>query len=198
MNTQEIYVPEGATKTLRLPSDFTSGDSYAILAHVLKGASLIIIETLQTILPCSIRLTVRLEGEGASVVDRSRYQGLGNAVLDIERVIVHIAPGTTSRVDARGIMHDASRALWRGRVLVEQGAKRAQAFLRHDAILTGKEAYMDAAPFLEIFTDDAICKHGASVRRIQPAELFYMKSRGVLEEEARNMLLEGFLAGTSR
>jgi len=193
MDVSEIFVPENTIKTLTMPEDIVHGGSYTATVHVAKGASLMIVETLQETAPCAVRLTVRLEGEGAFVVDTSRYQGRENAVLDIERVIVHVAPFTTSRVDARGILHDASRVLWRGRVIVEQGAKKAQAFLRHDAILTGAHALADAAPFLEIFTDDAVCKHSASVRRVEPAQLFYMKSRGVAEEDARNMLLEGFL-----
>ena len=191
--TQEMFVPEGAAKTLRMPSRPVPGGSYSVTVHVAKNASLVVTDTLRTAKPCTVRLFVHLEGEGASVIDTSRYQGVGTATLDIERVVVHRAPRTTSQVDARGIVHDSARVLWRGRVVVERGAPKAQAFLRHDAILAGPEALVDAAPFLEIFTDDAVCKHGASVRRIQPEQLFYMKSRGVPEMDARTMLLEGFL-----
>lgn len=187
MSTQEIFIPEGESKTLQVCDD-------NMLVRVSKNASLVLTEMRKAIMSRTIRLTVRLEGEGASVIDKSRYQGFKNAVLDIERVIVHAAPATTSHIDTRGILHDASRVVWRGCIQVERDAKKAQAFLRHDAILAGEEAYVDAAPFLEIYTDDAICKHSASVRRIQPASLFYIKSRGVSEEDARNMLLEGFLA----
>lgn len=187
MNTQEIFIPEGESKTLQIQHD-------TMFIHVLKNASLILTQTCITTTPRTLRLTVRLEGEGASVIDTTRYRGSENAVLDIERVIVHAAPGTTSHIDARGMLHDASRVIWRGRIQVEQNAKKAEAYLRHDAMLTGREACVDAAPFLEIYTNDAICKHSASVRRIEPISLFYMKSRGIFEKEAREMLQEGFLA----
>ncbi|OGZ43993.1 MAG: hypothetical protein A3J55_01005 [Candidatus Ryanbacteria bacterium RIFCSPHIGHO2_02_FULL_45_17b] len=185
--TQEIFVPENSTKTLQ------SWDG-AIVVHVSAHASLIITERFETPVSKTTRVTVRLEGEGSSVVDTSRYQGFKNAVLDMERVIIHAAPHTVSHVDVRGIAHDAARVMWRGRVLVEKSAKNARAFLQHDAMLTGKETLIDAAPFLEIYTDNALCKHSASVRRVQPADIFYIKSRGISEENARAMIREGFLA----
>lgn len=193
MRVQEIVVPEGEKKTLKITDDQFIDGSYAAIVHISKNASLVVEELIKTVMPCVIRLTAFLEGEGASVVDVSRYQGLGNALVDIERVVVHKAPATFSHMEARGVMFDSARALWRGRIVVEQAAKKACAFQRHDAILASKDAFVDAAPILEIFTHDVSCKHSASITRIQPEQVFYLKSRGVDETTARTMLLEGFL-----
>ena len=190
---KELFIPEGAHETITIRGNLPPESSYVITVHVAKNASLAVEELIETSIPCTVRFTALLEGEGASLIDKSRYRGHGDALLDMERVVVHKAPGTSSEVDARGVMDDKARALWRGRIVVERAAKKARAFLRHDAMLASYDAFVDAAPFLEIFTDDVSCKHSASVRRIQPELLFYMKSRGVLEEDARNMLLEGFL-----
>lgn len=194
METKELFISEGVTQILAIGEEFLRGGSYAITAHVAKNASLTVTEAIQTTAPCTIRFTAILEGEGASVVDRSRYQGLGNAMLDIERVVVHAAPATSSHVDARGVLCDAARVLWRGRIVVERNAKKAQAFQRHDAMVTSADAFVDAAPFLEIFTNDVSCKHAVSIQRMRPEHLFYMESRGVSKEGARTMALEGFLS----
>ena len=195
MKTKEIFIPEGVNKKLNIAEDSSLDGSYILLAHVAKNATLTMEESINTTAALrTIRFTAFLEGEGASLVDTCRYQVFGKALLDIERVVVHAAPHTTSHVDARGVAGDAARVLWRGRIVVKREAKRAQAFQRHDAILASKDAMVDAAPFLEIFTHDVSCKHSASVRRIQPEHIFYMGSRGIVEDEARNMLLKGFLA----
>lgn len=189
-----MFIPEGASQTLTIGEEFLRGGSCAITAHIAKHASLTVMEAIQTTAPCTIRFTAILEGEGASVIDKSRYQGRGDAMLDIERVVVHAAPATSSRVDARGILYDTAHVLWRGRIVVERAAKKARAFQRHDAMLASESAHVDASPVLEIFTHDVSCKHSASVRRLQPEQLFYMMSRGMPRAEACGHLLEGFLA----
>lgn len=194
METKELFIPEGVAQTLTIDEKFSRGGSYAITAHIAKHASLTVMGAMQTTMPCTVRFTAILEGEGASVIDRSRYQGRGDAMLDIERVVVHAAPATSSHMDARGVLYDAARVLWRGRIVVERAAKKARAFQRHDAILASGAAEVDASPVLEIFAHDVSCKHSASVRRLQPEQLFYMMSRGMSEAAAREYLLEGFLA----
>lgn len=193
METKELFIPEGAAQTLTIGEEFLRGGSYAITAHVAKNASLTVMETIQTTTLCTIRFTAILEGEGACIVDTSRYLGGENAVLDIERVVVHAAPGTSSHVDARGVLCQKARVLWRGRIVVRREAKKAQAFQRHDAMVIGTDALVDAAPFLEVFTNDVSCKHAASVQRIRPEHVFYMESRGVAKKDAQNLILEGFL-----
>lgn len=193
MEHQELYIPEGEKQILHITENQLIGGFYALTAHISKNASLMVDESIKTTELCTIRFRALLEGEGASVVDKSRYQGVGNATFDIERVVVHAAPATLSEVDARGVFGDTVRMLWRGRIVVERAAKKAQAFQRYSALLTSRDAFVDAAPFLEIFTDDVSCKHSASIQRIQPEHVFYLASRGVSKENARDMLLEGFL-----
>lgn len=193
MEMQEIYISPGEKKNLRITEDTLINGSLMLVAHVAEHASLTVDEMLQTTTPCTVRFTALLEGEGASIVDRSSYRGGGETRFDIERTVVHRAPGTSSHVEARGVLGDTARVMWRGRIVVESSAKRARAFQRHDAVLASRDALVDAAPFLEIYTNDVVCKHSASVTRLKPEHLFYIKSRGVAEEDARNMLLEGFL-----
>ncbi|TSC79818.1 MAG: Fe-S cluster assembly protein SufD [Parcubacteria group bacterium Gr01-1014_29] len=140
------------------------------------------------------RYKVALSGEGALFTDEMRYSGASAAVLDMERAVHHRAGQTLSHMNARGVARDEAKVLWRGKVRVEKQAKKSSAFQRHDAILAGAGAHIDAAPYLEIFTHDVSCKHSASVTRIPPENLFYLASRGVPFADAHRMLTEGFLS----
>lgn len=188
-----IYIPEGAEKTVQIGNALVAGGFLSIEAHVSRHASFVIDEYLEIDTTCTIRLAVALEGEGASYLDKSRYRAYGGARVDIERTVAHRAPDTVSRVEAKGILLDAAHSIWRGRIRVEIAAKRARAFQRHDALLDGTHVLADVAPFLEIFTNDVACKHGASVQRLKPEHLYYLQSRGIAEEHARDILLKGFL-----
>lgn len=140
------------------------------------------------------RYKVVLNGEGAMCTDEMRYSGASIGVLDIERAVYHMAGQTLSHMNTRGVVGDEARVLWRGKVRVEKNAKKSSAFQRHDAMLASEGARIDAAPYLEIFTHDVSCKHSASVTRISPENLFYLRSRGVSFADARRMLTEGFLS----
>lgn len=140
------------------------------------------------------RSTVALRGEGASYTDEMRYSGCRTATLDIERAVEHAAPNTASFLDTRGVVGDSAKVLWRGKVRVQAEAGKSSAFQRHDAILTGAGAVVDAAPILEIFAHDVSCKHSASVRRVQLEDIFYMESRGIEASTAKKEILDGFLA----
>lgn len=140
------------------------------------------------------RSNVVLRGEGASYTDDLRYSGCSTAALDIERAVEHCAPNTASFLDTRGVVGDSAKVLWRGKVRVQAEARKSLAFQRHDAILTGAGAAVDAAPILEIFAHDVSCKHSASVRRVQSEDIFYMESRGIEASAAKKEILDGFLA----
>ena len=139
------------------------------------------------------RCDVALQGEGASFHDELRYRADADAFLDIERAVRHTAKRSVSKLSTRGIAGGFAKVIWRGNVCMEKHAGNASAFQRHDAILASPTAYVDASPILEIYAHDVSCKHGVSVQRVQPEQIFYFGSRGVPEAAARNMLWEGFL-----
>jgi Fe-S cluster assembly protein SufD len=79
-----------------------------------------------------------------------------------------------------------------GRVVVEKDAQKTEAALNNANLLLSRHAEVDTKPQLEIYADDVKCSHGAAVGQIQPAELFYLRSRGIPEAQARQMLCLGF------
>ncbi|GEM_PF-3546173 len=191
--TKELFIPEHAAYTLKITGDVSHNVSYAFTARVAKNASLTVEDFVRTTANCTSRLMVLLEGAGAAVKDISRYHGSESARFDIERVVVHTGEQTVSHLEARGVGEDTAHAVWRGRVHVAASARKCQAFQRYDALLAGEKPFVDASPVLEIHTNDVQCSHSASVQRIKPEHMFYMGSRGIVEEKARRMLIEGFL-----
>ena len=134
----------------------------------------------------------RLAGEGA----RIGLAGLG--LLDGRRhadttlEVVHAAPRGESREFYRHIVADEATGVFQGKVIVQPGARKTDGAMKSQAILLSPEATMNAKPELEIFADDVVCGHGATIGALDPEQLFYLQARGLPQAEAEAMLLEAF------
>lgn len=106
--------------------------------------------------------------------------------------IRHGVAGCRSRENFKGLLHGAGRAVFDGRIVVEKDAQKTDAALNNANLMLSRNAEVDTKPQLEIYADDVKCSHGAAVGQIQPAELFYLRSRGIPEPQARQMLCLGF------
>jgi Fe-S cluster assembly scaffold protein SufB len=191
--TKEVFIPEGEEIELSIKGDVSHDVSYTITAKLAKNASLVVNDSIKTTANCIIRFVALLDGSGASVRDTSRYWGKNTAMFDIERTVTHKAEHTVSHLQARGVTEDSAHAIWRGRIHIEKSAQKAQAFQRHNALLVGEHAHIDASPVLEVFANDVTCKHSASIQRINSESLFYCMSRGSSKAEAHKQLSGGFL-----
>jgi len=92
----------------------------------------------------------------------------------------------------KGIGDGRSRGVFQGKFLVERGAQRTDAKMGHHALLLSKGAQINAKPELEIYADDVECAHGNTAGALDPEALFYMRQRGVPEDQARALLIEAF------
>jgi len=101
-------------------------------------------------------------------------------------------PNCTSRQNYKGILDGRSRAVFNGRVYVHEGAHQTDAEQSNKNLLLSPEARVDTKPQLEIFNDDVKCSHGATVGQLEEEELFYLLSRGLHTDLARNLLTYGF------
>lgn len=142
-------------------------------------------------------IRVELAGEGAS----ARLDGLfiantlianGRAQIDHHLHVAHRAPRTTSRNTYRGVAAGRGRGVFDGRVVVHPGAFQSDALQSSRNLLLSPWAEIDAKPQLEIYADDVKCGHGATVGQLDPAQLFYLQSRGLDADHARALLLTGF------
>jgi Fe-S cluster assembly protein SufD len=136
----------------------------------------------------------RLEGEGSEALLNGLFHVDGRRHVDHHTRIDHAVPRGTSREFYRGILDDAGRGVFSGRIVVAPGAARTDAVQRADSLVLSPGAQTDARPELEIYADDVKCAHGATVGQIDEAALFYLRSRGIDQAHARNMLTYAFAA----
>lgn len=104
----------------------------------------------------------------------------------------HAAPHCNSTQLFKGVLDDQATGAFNGRILVRPGAQGTNAYQANNNILMTPDAKMSTKPQLEIFADDVKCSHGATVGQLDEEALFYMRSRGIDEREARLMLMFGF------
>ena len=116
---------------------------------------------------------------------------------DIHLRVHHAAPRCTSRERFKGILHGEGRAVFDGHIIVDRGAQGSDAQLRNDNLMLTRSAEVDTKPQLEIYADDVKCSHGTTVGEVDPAQLFYLRSRGIDKAQALSMLSLGFAAEIS-
>jgi Fe-S cluster assembly protein SufD len=104
----------------------------------------------------------------------------------------HTQAACRSREDFRGIVYGKGRAVFDGRIQVDKGAQKTDALLTNKNLLLCEDAEVDTKPQLEIYADDVKCGHGTAVGRIDPDQIYYLRSRGIPEREAQQMLCLGF------
>jgi Fe-S cluster assembly protein SufD len=112
--------------------------------------------------------------------------------LDTQPRVQHAAAGTTSLQDYRGIAAGRGRGVINSKVVVDEGAQKSVSRQTSRNLLLGPGAEIDTKPELEIGADDVKCNHGATTGQLDPAALFYLRSRGLDERAARNALTRAF------
>jgi len=139
-----------------------------------------------------------LVGKGASGEIMSiAYAGKGQH-QDAGGKMVHAAPHTTSEIVSKSISKGSGRSSYRGLVQVQKGATHASSNVECDALLLDEEARTDTYPYIEIDENDASIGHEATVSKIGDEQLFYLQQRGLEEDEARTMVVRGFIEPISR
>lgn len=124
---------------------------------------------------------------------RGLYIADGSRHVDFHTNQIHIAPNCRSDLLCKGILKDESRAVYYGFIKVSEDAQKTDAYQTSRNLILSPEARADAIPNLEIKANDVKCSHGASVGQVNPQEKFYLMTRGLTEEQAELLLVEGFL-----
>ena len=106
----------------------------------------------------------------------------------------HAAPKGTSRQTVKNVLAGRSRGVFQGRIEVARGARGTDGYQMNRALLLSPDAEVDTKPELEIFADDVKCSHGATIGELDAEQMFYLRSRGVPEQEAKSILVRAFLA----
>lgn len=137
-------------------------------------------------------ITTLLHGPGAHVALYGLLAPASSQHLDAHTRIDHSAPHTTSREDYRGVADGRGRGVFNGKVIVRPGAQHVDARQTSRNLLLSPTAEIDAKPELEIYANDVKCSHGATTGRLDATALFYLRSRGLGEREARAALIRAF------
>ncbi|NER17043.1 Fe-S cluster assembly protein SufD [Spongiivirga citrea] len=116
----------------------------------------------------------------------------GKQHVDHNTLVHHIEPNCESHQDYKGIFADRSTGVFNGKVVVEKEAQKTNAFQANNNILIDDKASINTKPQLEIFADDVKCSHGCTIGQLDDSALFYMKTRGIPEKEARALLMYAF------
>jgi Fe-S cluster assembly protein SufD len=137
-------------------------------------------------------LNVRLDAEGADCTLNGLFLGHGTQLLDNHTLIDHVMPHGTSRELYKGILDGKSRGIFHGKIIVRPDAQKTDAMQTNKNLLLSKESLVNSEPALEIFADDVKCRHGSTIGQLDAAAMFYLRSRGIGEDEARNLLVYAF------
>ncbi len=137
-----------------------------------------------------------LDGEGADCTLNGLYVTRGTQHVDNHLRVEHAQPHCHSWEYYKGILDGDSRGVFTGRIVVHKGAQKTDAKQTNMNLLLSREAQVDTKPQLEIYADDVKCTHGATIGQIDDTSLFYLRSRGIREAEARSILIYAFAAET--
>ncbi|MGD1006618.1 MAG: Fe-S cluster assembly protein SufD [Ignavibacteriaceae bacterium] len=137
-------------------------------------------------------LNSKFNDEGGECSLNGLYLLTGNQLYDTHSLIDHAKPHCTSHEHYKGILDDTSRGVFNGKVIVRKDAQKTNAFQENNNIILSDGALVNTKPQLEIFADDVKCSHGATVGQLDQDSLFYLRSRGIGEEKARDILIHAF------
>ena len=136
---------------------------------------------------------VQLKDEGAETEINAAYLMDGWATLDTTTNVEHLAPHTYSHQLIKGVVSGNAKGVFQGKIHIAPNAIGTEGNQLHKALLLSDNAEVDVKPELEIYADDVKCSHGAASGELDEEQLFYMRSRGIGIEEAKQLLIDAYL-----
>ena len=133
-----------------------------------------------------------MAGPGGTLILNGLYLLAGDQHADHHTTIDHAADHCESHEYFNGVLDGKSRGVFTGRIIVRPGAQKTDSKQTNNNLLLSADAHADSQPQLEIYADDVKCTHGSTVGPLDPRALFYVRSRGIGEQEARRLLTYGF------
>lgn len=135
---------------------------------------------------------VLFAGPGSEAVLNGLYLPSGDRLADHHMIVEHAEPHCDSHEYFNGILADKGRGVFHGRILVHQKGQKTDAKQTNKNLLLSDDAVVNTKPQLEIYADDVKCTHGATLGQIDPNAVFYLRSRGIPESEAKGMMIQAF------
>ncbi|MFN2385229.1 MAG: Fe-S cluster assembly protein SufD [Thermoanaerobaculia bacterium] len=139
-------------------------------------------------------VNVLLAAVGGECMLNGLFVGNGAQHLDNHTLIDHASPHCSSRELYKGILDGKSRGVFHGKIIVRPDAQKTDAMQTNRNMLLSRDALVNSTPALEIRADDVKCRHGSTIGQIDQNAMFYLRSRGISEEDARALLIYAFAA----
>ncbi|KTD79361.1 Fe-S cluster assembly protein SufD [Legionella waltersii] len=143
-------------------------------------------------------VNIDLEEQHASCLMNGIYAPSAGQHVDHHTLVRHLVPNCGSEQDYKGILKGQSRAVFNGKVFVAKDAQHTNAHQQNKNLLLSANAEVDTKPQLEIFADDVVCSHGATVGQLDEEAIFYLETRGISRSEASHYLIQAFANGNLR
>jgi Fe-S cluster assembly protein SufD len=137
-------------------------------------------------------INIDLEEQHASCLMNGIYAPSEGQHVDHHTLVRHLVPNCRSEQDYKGILKGQSRAVFNGKVFVAKDAQHTDAHQQNKNLLLSANAEVDTKPQLEIFADDVVCSHGATVGQLDEEAIFYLETRGISRSEAAHYLIQAF------
>ncbi len=137
-------------------------------------------------------LALHLDAENMDTHLYGLYLSAGTQLIDNHTEVHHKFAHCESNQLYKGVLMDKSKAVFNGKIFVYQDAQKTNAFQQSNNILFSETATINAKPQLEIFADDVKCSHGTTIGQMNKDALFYLQSRGISEQNAKNLMVKAF------
>ena len=138
-------------------------------------------------------INCNLKGEHSSAFVNGIFSLDNNKHHEIRTIVNHLTENTKSYQLIKSVLEDSSKAAYQGKIFVNSDAQKTDGYQLSKAILLNKDSEFNAKPELEIYADDVKCSHGAASGSLNEDSIFYLMSRGLNYNQARELLINGFL-----
>lgn len=191
-NVMEIVIPENFHGTQ--PIELTLSDpEISLKIHIADNANVHIRNISKSQGTINHSLVSHIKGSGSTCDIDWIFHAKGDAKYNLSAKTIFSAPDCKGKIRVRGVAQDSAHAKFDGMIEVTEEGKGTDTYLSLETLMLDQTAKIDAVPALEIRNDSVRAGHSASVTNVSKEDLFYFASRGIGEEAARGMLVEGFL-----
>ena len=192
----ECFVEQNATLNIEVLQNEDSGNFNISSTHVHQSRDSQFKINTFTLNGSFVRNDLNILSDGLNC--HSELNGLyvldGDQHVDNHSIVDHLSPNCTSSELYKGVVNDKATAVFNGKVFVRQDAQKVNAFQSNANLLLSDDATINSKPELEIYADDVKCSHGSTTGQLDEDALFYLRSRGIGREKARDLLVKAFLA----
>jgi len=191
--TEVVALPDARVTHVKIQTEGASGWHVATVAgHQARGAQFVSHNVSFGAALARNDIGSRLDGPGAECRLYGLYLVDGIQHVDNHTWLDHAMPNCPSWEMYKGLLAGHARAVFNGRIVVREGAQKTDAKQSNKNLILGGEAIVYTRPQLEIHANDVKCTHGATIGRLDEESLFYLRTRGIGKDEAKNVLIRAF------